>query len=62
MALTIENKSKSTCKKYNFSIYSHKLTMQNLDNHILEILYDENKLNYLFQKNSSFSKKDRIKQ
>lgn len=62
MALTIENKSKSTCTKYNFSIYSHKLTMLDLDNHILEILYDENKLNYLFQKSLPLTKKSRITQ
>ena len=36
--------------------------MEDLDNHILEELYDESKLNYLFQKNVSFSKKDTIKQ
>lgn len=62
MPLKIENKSKSTCTKYNFSIYSHKLTMQDLDNHILEILYDENKLNYLFQKSLPLTKKSRITQ
>lgn len=62
MALTIEHKSKSTCEKYNFSVYSHKLTMEDLDKHILETLYDENKLNYLFQKNLPFTEKSRITQ
>lgn len=36
--------------------------MAELDNHILVELFEENKLNYLFQKNISFTKKDRIKQ
>jgi hypothetical protein len=62
MALTIENKSKSTCGKYNFSIYSHKLMMEDLENHILEILYDQNKLNYLYQKNLPLTSKSRITQ
>ncbi|KVV16183.1 hypothetical protein [Flavobacterium sp. TAB 87] len=62
MDLTIEDKSKSTCGKYHFSTYSHKLTMEDLDNHILELLYDENKLNYLFQKNIKITGKTRITQ
>lgn len=62
MSLTKTRKSISACKKYEFSIYEHKLSLPSLDEYILNILYDENKLNYLFQKDVPFSKKDRIKQ
>ncbi len=62
MSLILTNKSKSTCSKYEFNIYEHKLSLLDLDNYILEILYDEKKLNYLFQKDLSFSNIDRIKQ
>ena len=59
MSLNILNKKNSTCGKYNFSIYNHALTMNDLDQYILEVLYDENKLNHLFQKNIPISKKQR---
>ena len=62
MSLTITNKTKSKCLKYEFSIYEHKLTLSDLDNYILAILYDETKLNYLFQVNEPLKKDDRIKQ
>ena len=62
MSLTITNKSKSKCSKYEFSIYEHKLSLVDLDNYILKVLYDENKLNYLFQKDIPLSGKDRVKQ
>lgn len=62
MSLTITNKTKSKCSKYEFSIYEHTLTLSDLDNYILDILYDEVKLNYLFQVNEPLSKGDRIKQ
>lgn len=62
MSLTIINKSKSTCTKYEFSIYEHSLSFDDLDKYILEILYDENKLNYLFQKDILLAGNDRIKQ
>lgn len=62
MSLTITNKSKSTCTKYEFSIYEHSLSFDDLDKYILDILYDENKLNYLFQKDIKLSGKDRIRQ
>lgn len=60
MSLTILNKKCSTCKKYNFSVYNHSLTFSELDQYILQILYDESKLNYLFQKNNAISPKQRI--
>jgi len=62
MALTITNKSKSTCAKYEFSIYEHTLSFFDLDNYILSILYDETKLNYLFQIDEPLKIGDRIKQ
>ncbi|MDR3026163.1 hypothetical protein [Chryseobacterium sp.] len=60
MSLTILNKKSSTCKKYSFSIYNHSLTFSELDQYILAILYDESKLNYLFQKTNPLSPKQRI--
>ena len=62
MKLKITEKKKSSCGNYNFSIYEHSLSFEELDNYILDILYDEVKLNYLFQKDQSFSKKDRVRQ
>jgi hypothetical protein len=62
MSLTITNKTKSKCSKYEFSIYEYTLKLHELDNYILDILYDEIKLNYLFQVNQSLKTEDRIKQ
>jgi hypothetical protein len=62
MSLAITRKAISTCSKYEFSIYEHVLTLNDLDNYILETIYEEKKLNYLFQLNTPFDKKDRIKQ
>lgn len=62
MSLTIKNKALSKCSKYEFNIYEHSLTLPDLDNYILNILYDETKLNYLFQVNELLKKGDRIKQ
>lgn len=62
MSLTITNTKKSKCSKYEFNIYEHTLTLAELDNYILDILYEEAKLNYLFQKGVTLSRKDRIKQ
>ena len=62
MSLTITNKAKSKCAKYEFCIYEHTLTLLDLDKYILDILYDETKLNYLFQVNELLKKGDRIKQ
>jgi len=62
MSLIIINKKKSTCLKYEFNIYEHTLSLADLDNYVLEILYDEAKLNYLFQVNEPVKKEDRIKQ
>lgn len=62
MSLTISNKTKSKCAKYEFNIYEHSLSLVDLDKYILEIIYDANKLNYLFQLNTPLSGKDRIKQ
>lgn len=62
MSLTITNKAKSKCLKYEFSIYEHTLSLADLDNYILDILFEKKKLNYLFQKNIPLTGKDRIKQ
>ncbi|MCI0922015.1 hypothetical protein [Sphingobacterium rhinopitheci] len=62
MSLTISSKTKSKCAKYEFSIFEHSLSFVDLDKYILEIIYDANKLNYLFQLNNPLSRKDRIKQ
>lgn len=62
MSLTKTRKSISACEKYEFSIYEHSLSFDELDKYILEILYDEKKLNYLFQKEIQLSGKDRIRQ
>ena len=62
MSLIITNKKKSTCLQYEFNIYEHTLSLDDLDNYVLKILYDEAKLNYLFQVNEPLKKEDRIKQ
>lgn len=62
MSLKIINKKKSTCKKHCFSIYDHKLSFEDLDKYILDVLYDESKLNYLFQKDIQLTGKDRVRQ
>lgn len=62
MSLTITNKAKSKCSKYEFSIYEHTLSLADLDKYVLDILYEETKLNYLFQVNEPLRKEDRIKQ
>jgi hypothetical protein len=62
MSFTVSNKSMSKCGKYLFSIFTHTLSMENLDKYILDIMYDESKLNYLFQKDIPCTKKMRILQ
>lgn len=62
MSLSIESKKSSSCSKYNFSVYNHTLSMDELDKYVLEIIYDPIKLNHLFQPNVLFDQKDRISQ
>lgn len=45
-----------------FSVYSHTLSLEELDEYILVTMYDETKLNYLFQKDIPCSKRMRILQ
>ena len=46
-----------------FYIFSHTLNEIDLDNYIIEMLYDKDSLNYLFEPASqSISKEDRIRQ
>lgn len=62
MKFTIERKATSKCKKYKFSVYDHSLSMADLDNYILDIIYDSDKLNYLFQLDIPLNMKDRKSQ
>lgn len=62
MKFTITKKTTSKCGKYDFSIYEHSLSMVDLDNYILDIIYDIDKLNYLFQLDTPLKGKDRINQ
>jgi hypothetical protein len=62
MSLTILDKKESACKKHKFCIYHHTLTMEELDNYILLIMFDEVKLNQLFQPFTKFNTEDRIYQ
>jgi len=62
MSFKITEKKKSSCGNYSFSIYEHSLTFADLDSYILDILYDETNLNYLFQKDRPLSGKDRLRQ
>lgn len=62
MSLTIETKKESICKKRKFCIYDHVLSMKDLDEYILDILFEPNKLNYLFHLGADFDDFDRINQ
>jgi len=62
MSLTIQTKKESKCKKYKFCIYHHELSLADLDVYILQIMFDETKLNQLFQPNSTLNIDDRINQ
>lgn len=62
MTFTIAKKTTSKCGKYDFSIYEHSLSMADLDNYILDVIYEANKLNYLFQLDTPLKGKDRINQ
>jgi hypothetical protein len=60
MSFTISTKKETTCKKHKFCIYHHHLSMEDLDKYIIEIMFDENKLNQLFQPFTNFNSEDRI--
>lgn len=62
MVLKIEEKAASTCGKYRFHIYNHNLSYEELDEYILEVIYDTDKLNYLFQPHKSLADNDRVLQ
>lgn len=62
MSFSLTNISASKCGKYTFSVFTHTLSMEDLDKYILEIMYEESKLNYLFQKDMPCGKKTRIMQ
>jgi len=62
MVLNIEEKAASSCGKYKFHIYNHKLSYVELDEYILQVIYDADKLNYLFQPHKSLTDNDRVLQ
>lgn len=62
MKFEIKTKQESICKKRKFCIYHHELTMDDLDEYILQIMFDENKLNYLFEPNTPLKIENRKKQ
>jgi hypothetical protein len=62
MKFQIKTKQESNCKKRKFCIYHHELTMDELDEYILKIMFDSNKLNYLFEPNTSLKTENRKKQ
>jgi hypothetical protein len=62
MKFNIKTKQESNCKKRKFCIYHHELTMGELDEYILQIMFDPDKLSYLFQLNAVYDDNDRINQ
>lgn len=62
MSLTIQTKKESSCKNHRFCIYHHELSMEELNNFILQIMFDENKLHHLFEPNQPFESKKRLNQ
>lgn len=62
MKFQIKTKQESNCKKRKFCIYHHELTMDELDEYILKIIFDSNKLNYLFEPNTSLTINNRKRQ
>lgn len=62
MKFKIKSQKVSDCKKRKFCIYHHELTMKDLDDYILQIIFDAEKLNNLFQPNSTLNPKNRKKQ
>jgi hypothetical protein len=62
MKFKIKTKQESNCKKRKFCIYHHELTMDELDEYILKIMFDSNKLNYLFEPNTSLKVNNRKRQ
>lgn len=62
MSFNIQTKRESNCKKHKFCIYHHELSMDELDNYIIQIMFDEIKLHQLFEPHSEFNSKKRINQ
>lgn len=62
MSFNIHTKKESSCTKHRFCIFHHELTMKDLDNYILDIMFDETKLHYLFEPSTIISPEKRINQ
>lgn len=62
MSFNIQTKKESNCKNHKFCIFHHTLNMIKLDNIILEILYDNDKLNQLFEPKTKFESNKRLNQ
>ena len=62
MSFTIVTKKESDCKKRKFCIYHHELSMNDLDEYILKIMFDAEKLNNLFEPSTILNPQNRKKQ
>ena len=62
MSFNVQTKRESTCKNHKFCIYHHELSMDELDNYIIQIMFDEIKLHQLFEPHSVFNQKKRLNQ
>lgn len=62
MKFEIITKKESDCKKRKFCIYHHELTMEELNEYILQIMFDAEKLNNLFEPSTTLKSQNRKKQ
>ncbi len=62
MSFIIDIKKESSCKNHKFSIYHHELSMEDLDNYIIQIMFEEKNLHQLFEPNTTFEFKKRLNQ
>lgn len=62
MSFTIQTKKESACKNHKFCIFHHELSIEDLDNYILQIMFDETKLHQLFEPHTVFESKKRLNQ
>jgi hypothetical protein len=62
MSFTIDTKKESSCKNHKFCIYHHELSMEDLDDYIIQIMFDKSKLHQLFEPNTTFESKKRLNQ
>lgn len=62
MSFTIQKNKESSCGNHLFCIYHHELSMEELDNYIIQIMFDETKLHQLFEPHTAFESKKRLNQ